>query len=88
MSSTSASFAPAWPHGEILQVFPEIFVVTGTMHTELMNANWQFSRNMTIVREGSDLTLINAVRLSEKGLEQLNSLGKVRNVVDWCFAWN
>ncbi len=79
-STVTSSFAPAWPHGEIVEVFPDIFVVKGTIHTDLMNAKWHFSRNMTIVREGNELSLINSVRLNEKGLEQLNSLGKVKNI--------
>ncbi len=74
-------FAPALPHGEIQQVFPDVFVVTGTMKTVLMGAHWHFSRNMTIVRDGTDLTLINSVRLDHDGLAELDALGKVKHVV-------
>lgn len=75
------AFAPAWPHGELEEVFPGIFFVTGTMKTVLMGANWHFSRNMTVVREGDALTLINTVRLDDAGLAKLESLGRVANVV-------
>jgi hypothetical protein len=71
----------AWPHGHLAEVFPGVFFVTGTMKTRLMDADWQFSRNMTVVRDGDALTLINSVRLDEAGLAQLDALGHVTNVV-------
>lgn len=74
-------FAPALPHGDIQHVFPDVFFVTGTMKTVLMGAHWHFSRNMTIVRDGTELTLINTVRLDDAGLAQLDALGTVKHVV-------
>ena len=76
-----ANFAPALPHGDIQEVFPDVFFVTGTMQTVLMGAHWHFSRNMTIVRDGTELTLINTVRLDDAGLAQLDALGTVKNVL-------
>ena len=78
---------PALPHGELQEVFPDVFVVTGAMKTVLMEVPWQFSRNMTVVREGQALTLINAIRLDEAGLTQLKALGHVANVVKIA-AWH
>jgi hypothetical protein len=72
---------PALPHGKFEEVFPDVFVITGMMKAVLMNTDWQFSRNMTVVREGNALTLINAIRLDDAGLEQLEALGRVANVV-------
>ncbi len=72
---------PQLPHGPIQEVFPDVFHVTGTMRNEFFGAMWQFSRNMTIVREEGRLTLINSVRLSPAGLAALDKLGKVTNVV-------
>ena len=74
-------FPTALPHGELQEVFPDVYFVTGAMTTVLMGADWQFSRNMTVVRDGSALTLINTVRLDDTGLAQLDSLGRVANVV-------
>ena len=71
----------ALPHGKLIEVFPEVFFVIGTMKTVLMGADWQFSRNMTVVRDGKALTLINSIRLDEVGLAQLEGLGSVANVV-------
>ncbi len=73
--------APAMPHGAIDEVFDDVFFVTGTMRAEFFGSAWQFSRNMTIVREDGRLSLINAVRLDEPGLAALEALGEVANVV-------
>jgi hypothetical protein len=73
---------PALPHGQLEEVFPDVFFVTGMMKTVLTNAHWQFSRSMTVVREGNALTLINAIRLDDAGLAQLEALGRVTNVVN------
>jgi hypothetical protein len=72
---------PALPHGQLEEIFPGVFFVTGAMKTELMGSHWEFSRNMTVVSEGGTLTLINSVRLGEAGLAQLDALGRVANVV-------
>jgi hypothetical protein len=74
-------FPPALAHGKLQEVFPDVFFVTGTMKTVLMDAHWHFSRNMTVVRDGDALTLINSVRLDDEGLESLEALGRVANVV-------
>lgn len=79
--STMHTHAEAQPHGPIEEVFPDVFFVTGTMKTTLMNAPWHFSRSMTIVREGKDLTIINSVRLDDAGLAALEALGTVKHVV-------
>ncbi len=72
---------PALPHGKLEEIFPDVFFVTGTMKTVLMGADWHFSRNMTVVRDGDALTLINTVRLSGLGLTQLDALGRIANIV-------
>jgi hypothetical protein len=41
----------------------------------------RFSRNMTVIREGAGLVLINSVRLGDAGLEKLEKLGKVTDVI-------
>ncbi len=74
-------FHEAMPHGEIKEVFKDVFFVSGTMKNEFFGSMWQFSRNMTIVRENDELSIINSVRLNDEGLAVLDSLGKVTNVV-------
>lgn len=41
----------------------------------------RISRNMTVVRQGAGLLLINSVRLDEAGLAALDALGQVQQVL-------
>ena len=75
------SLMPVMPHGKIEEVFPDIFFMTGTSRPTFAGVDWQYSRNMIIVRAGNELTLINTVRLDDAGLKQLDALGKVSHVV-------
>lgn len=68
-------------HGEIKEVFKDVFFVSGTMKNEFFGSMWQFSRNMVVIRERGDLSIINSVRLNEAGLKELEKLGKIANVV-------
>ncbi|WP_411766473.1 hypothetical protein [Winogradskyella sp. A3E31] len=68
-------------HSKIQKIFEDVFFVTGTMKNEFFGSMWQFSRNMTIVREDGNLSIFNSVKLNEDGLKALDELGKVTNVV-------
>jgi hypothetical protein len=81
MGIEKATHTEVLPHGAITEVLPDVFFVTGTRKWDFMDMNWQFSRNMTVVREGDALTLFNAVRLSDSGLADLERLGKITNLV-------
>ncbi len=72
---------PAWPHGEIRKIFEDIYFVTGTNKTVHDGVELQHSRNMIIVREGEQLSLINSVRLTDDGLKALEKLGQVKQVI-------
>lgn len=76
-----AQFPPALPHGKLDEVFPDVFFVSGAMETVLQEMDWKFSRNMTVVRDGERLVIINSVRLDEAGLAELDRLGRVTDVV-------
>ena len=71
----------AWPHGEIKEIFPDIFLVNGTNKTNFNNMDLQHSRNMIIIRDKHKLSLINTVRLTAAGLAALDALGQVENVI-------
>ncbi|MEM9454311.1 MAG: hypothetical protein AAGF11_09040 [Myxococcota bacterium] len=71
----------ALPHGALDEIFPHIFFVTGTFRSVFNGTPLEFSRNMTVVRDGDALTLINTVRLNDEGLAHLDALGTVRHVV-------
>ena len=73
------TFLPALEHGDPVEIFPDIFMVTGGMR--IADKPLAFSRNMIVVRHDGALTLINSMRLSEQGLEALRTLGEVRNVI-------
>ncbi|WP_419908104.1 hypothetical protein [Hoeflea sp.] len=73
-------FPKAQMHGDLVELFPGIHFVTGSV-TLGGPLPVRFSRNMTVVRQDDDLTIINSVRLSEPGLKALESLGKVRHVI-------
>jgi hypothetical protein len=73
-------FPRALPHGEIREILPGIHFVTGTVQMP-GPLPVRFSRNMTIVRDGERLTLVNSVRLDDAGLAALDALGKVSAVI-------
>lgn len=74
-------YSPAWPHSEIKEIFPNVFFVTGTNITHHNNVELQHSRNMIIIRDNNTLSLINTVRLDDKGLAELDALGEVKNII-------
>lgn len=80
-TANTSQYPPALAHGEITEVFDNVFFVCGAMETVLMDMDWQFSRNMTIVKEGERLIIINSVRLNDQALAQLDQLGKVTDVI-------
>jgi hypothetical protein len=71
---------PARPHGQLREVFPDVFFVQGTMRFP-GPVPVHVSRNMVVVRQGSELTLINTLRLDDAGLAALAALGTVKHVV-------
>src|SRR6478735_11956040 len=76
----SRAHPPALAHGTLSEVLPNIFFVTGTMRMP-GPLPVTFSRNMSVVREGKRLILINSVRLDDEGLRALDALGTVTDVV-------
>ena len=73
-------FPPQLPHGQITQVLPEVFFVTGQMRIEAPDRPILTSRNMTVIRTGTELTLANTVRLDAGGLAEIDALGEVKHV--------
>ena len=76
-----ANFPEQLPHGDIQEIFPDVFFVKGQSKYEANGNKVQITRSMTIVRENRYLTLVNTIRLSEDGLHSLDHLGKVRDVI-------
>ena len=74
------TFPDANPHGELTQLFDDVFFVTGGYRVTAP-LPLSFSRNMTVIRDGDDLTLINSVRLNDHGLAELDKLGTVKHII-------
>ena len=74
-------FPPQLPHGEIQEILSDIFFVTGQVQPNFGGKILKFSRNMAVIRSGKSLTLVNTLRLDKSGLERLDSLGTVENIV-------
>lgn len=73
----SVRFPPAEPHGTLVDVLPGLHLVQGSMHL----GPARFSRNMVVIQRGDDLVLVNTVRLDAGGLEALDGLGRVTDIV-------
>ncbi len=80
MATTPRPFPKPHPHGALDEVLPGIWFVTGTVSMP-GPLPVRFSRNMTVVREGDRLVLVNTVRLDDAGLAALDRLGKVTDVI-------
>lgn len=80
MSVVPRPHPPALPHGELREVLPDFFFVTGTLAFP-GPLPMRSSRNMTVVRAQGRLVLVNSVRLDEPGLAALDRLGTVTDVI-------
>jgi hypothetical protein len=77
---SARAFPPAYPHGELEELFDGVRFVTGSVRMP-GPVPVRFSRAMTVIAEGGELTLVNTVRLDEDGLAALEALGEVKNVI-------
>jgi hypothetical protein len=72
------SYPDVLPHDPPKQLTEDLFVTHGCVKP---SAVARFTRNMAIVRDNGELTLINPVRMGEGGLSDLEALGEVRHVL-------
>ncbi len=75
--SMGDDYLPAEPHGELTEAFPGVFLVTGRLALRWGHA----TRNMVVLRDGGELTVVNSVRLTPAGEARLEALGAVRHVI-------
>jgi len=71
-------YPSALPHDLPKQIAEDVFVVHGCVKP---SAVVRFTRNMAIVRDKNELTLINPVRMDDAGLAELDKLGKVAHIM-------
>ncbi|SEN27487.1 hypothetical protein [Nitrosomonas marina] len=67
-------------HGSIVQLFENIWFVKGQLKMAMF-LPMHISRSMTVIKENDELVLINPIRLSESGMQALESLGKISTVI-------
>jgi len=65
-------------HRPIEEIFPDVFYVQGTVK---MGPGMNITRSMVIIREGGELSLINAIRLGPEGEVELEKLGQVKHLL-------
>lgn len=73
-----ADFPAAMRHGPIEEPFEGIFTVRGTARFAPLLS---ITRNMIVLRNAGELTIIGAVRMSPEGERELLRLGKIRHLV-------
>jgi len=72
------TYPPSYPHDPIEEIASDVFMVRGSIR---MNPLMRISRNMAIIRDDGELTVINPMRLSDEGERQLRELGEVKRIV-------
>lgn len=65
-------------HGELVTIFPEVLSVKGTMQ---LFGLFRYSRNMTVLKNGNSLILVNPVRLSSEGETTLLGHGNIDHIL-------
>jgi|TARA_B110000211_G_scaffold183367_2_gene207822 hypothetical protein len=68
-------FPQAYPHDDIQCLYPDVYFLHGSIK---MGPGMRMNRNMIILKNGNELTLINPVRMNDHGLSQLDALGEVK----------
>lgn len=71
-------FTPAYSHDPIKQLYKNIYLLHGSIK---MGPGLAMNRNMIIIKDSTELTLLNPVRMNETGLAELESLGEVKRIM-------
>lgn len=71
-------YADVTPQDFLKEIFPNVYLLRGSIKIDPL---LQMNRNMIVVRNGTELTIVNAVRLNNKNLEILDELGTVKNII-------
>jgi hypothetical protein len=71
-------YPPACPHDPITEMFAGVYLAHGSIR---IGPGIRINRNMIVVREGHELTLINPIRLNAGELKKLDRMGTVKHVL-------
>ena len=69
---------PAYKHDEIEKLYPGVYFLHGSIK---MGPGMRMNRNMVILKDGDELTLINSVRMNDESIPTLDKLGSVKRVI-------
>ncbi|MEM7220933.1 MAG: hypothetical protein AAF515_21415 [Pseudomonadota bacterium] len=72
------SYAAPCPHDPLAQIRDDVFISRGSIR---LNPLVRITRNMVVLRHNDELTLVNPIRLSATGEEELKRLGNIRRIV-------
>ncbi len=71
-------FPAPMPHDPLTEIFPDVYLVRGSFR---MGPGMVIPRNMVVLRQGEELAVVSAVRLSAPAEQELDRLGTVRHVI-------
>lgn len=71
-------YPPSYPHDEIKSLYPSVYLLHGSIK---MGPGMRMNRNMLILNNQGELTLVNPVRMNEESLARLEELGSVKNII-------
>ena len=71
-------YPPAYPHDEIKSLCPGVYLLHGSIR---MGPGMRMNRNMLILKNGQELTLINPVRMNNDSLTSLEKLGSIKYIL-------
>jgi len=71
-------YPAAFPHEPIVELFPEIYLVHGSIP---LGPGMRMNRNMVVLRQGGESTIVSPVRLAVNDEARLEALGKIKHVV-------
>lgn len=72
------SYPPVYPHGDIEEIGNEIYLVRGSIK---MNPIVRITRNMVLIRDSGELSLVNPIRVNDPLLNKICSLGEIKHVI-------
>lgn len=71
-------YPPAYPHDDIERLFPGVYFLHGSIK---MGPGMRMNRNMIILKDGGELSLVNPVRVNDSALSELDNLGAVKRII-------
>ncbi|MEM7467012.1 MAG: hypothetical protein AAF387_09025 [Pseudomonadota bacterium] len=72
------SYAHVFPHGDVEEIGNNIFMVRGSIK---LNPVIRITRNMAVVRNGREISLINPVRVNDRVLKQIANIGEIKHLI-------